>query len=73
MSLSPAAEYIFNLSIWMPDPYKAPYSKYGPGQFVLSRSPETRAMLSQLKSEDMLKIRNDLILVPPDPREFKRG
>jgi hypothetical protein len=62
--MTPAAEYIFNFSLWIPDCYRAPYTKYGPGQFVLSRSQETRELLKTLKSEDLRNIRDDLVFVP---------
>ncbi len=69
--MTPAAEYVYNLSMFMPDVYKAPYTKYGVGQFVLTRSEETREMLKTLKSEDLKNIRPDLVFVPDDRRRFR--
>lgn len=63
--MTPAAEYIWNLSLLMPDCYKAPWTKYGPGQFVESRSEETREILKTLKSEDLRNIRDDLVFIGP--------
>jgi len=61
--MTPAAEFIFNCSLHMSDLYQAPWTKYGPGQFVLTRSEETREMLKTLKSEDLRNIRD----TPPLP------
>lgn len=61
--MSPAAEYIFNLSLTMTACYQAPYTKYGPGQFVLTRDEKTRQVLRQLKSEDLQNIRDDLVFI----------
>lgn len=62
--MTPAAEYIWNFSLLIPDCYRAPWTKYGPGQYVLSRSKEVRDMLKTLKSEDLRNIRDDLVFVP---------
>lgn len=60
--MSEAAELIFQLSLWMPDAWRS--RKLGPGQVYLEKlSDRQREILKNLKSEDMLKIRDDLVFV----------
>lgn len=57
--MSKASELLFGMTLLIPDCYKAPYTKYGPGQMVLRMSQENRDILKTLKSEDLQNMRPD--------------
>ena len=70
--MSKAVDFLDDYVLWLPEIYKAPYTKYGPGQLVLQKmSPEQRELLKTLKSEDLQNIRPDSCWMYSPPR--RRG
>ena len=61
--MKPAAELIFDLTLWMPDAWRAPHTKHGVGQVVLNMNETQREKLKMLKSEDLRNIRDDAVYV----------
>lgn len=57
--MSKASDFLHDYCLFIPDCYKAPYTKVGPGGMIEKMSPENRELIKTLKSEDLQNVRPD--------------
>ena len=57
--MSKASDFLNHYILFIPEKYKHPHTKYGPGQVVMQMSNEKRELLQSLKSEDLQNMRPD--------------
>ncbi len=70
--MSEASDFIHDLVLLMPDSWKAPWTKLGPGQVILKMSQEKRDIIKNLKSEDLQNVRPDSCFMFQEPRRKGR-
>jgi hypothetical protein len=66
IKMSKASDFLCEYVLCIPDCYKAPWTKVGPGGLIEKMSPENRELLATLKSEDLRNIRPDTIFGTPE-------
>ena len=70
--MSKASDFLNDFVVFIPDIYKAPWTKYGPGKLIEKMSPEDRELLKTLKSEDLQNIRPDSCWMYSPPKRKGR-
>jgi len=66
--MSKASDLLDDYVLFIPDCYKAPWTKVGPGGMIEKMSPEKREILKTLKSEDLQNVRPDSTWIYQKPQ-----
>jgi hypothetical protein len=70
--MSEASELLHSMALWIPDTYRAPHTKYGPGYLVARMTGERREIIKTLKSSDLENERPDSCWMYQEPKRKGR-